>query len=264
MKKITAIFCTLVLAFQLTTVFATDSANIKLSEVSGKKGETVDVTVTLSNCPSWTNIALQYTYDTEALTLVGTNDEYDKNFTPLEELTTEPFVTTWTAGTTPATYNGKILTLQFKIADNATETTYPIGVSFYVGRKGTYVDGKNVNYVADKGGAKTSLGLTYTAGSITVEADKPTLTAETTDGKTVDITATSPEEISGKFVAALYQSETDGEGDQLVECIIKDAAANAQVTFSNKSTGDKIKVMWWDGLDTLTPVCDAYVIEAQD
>lgn len=255
MKKIISILVTLVLALQMTVVFATGTPNVALSSATGKAGETVTITLDLANCDEWTNVGVQIKYDTAKFALnidgivnnataSGANMSKAKTY----NTTYDRFNMSWTAGEN-STYNGRMATLQFTIASDVAPGTYPINLSYFTGNKNNYVDGVKVNYLADENNNKTPLGLTYTSGSITVEAPAPagpTLNATCADGKNVVITATA-DEFEGKFIAALY------DGIEMTDMVIADAVPSTTLTFL-EGTGNNVKVFWWDGLDTLVPV----------
>lgn len=63
----------------------------------------------------------------------------------------------------------------------------------------------------------------------------------------VDLTADS---YDGNIIAALY----NGIG-KLVTAKIYEASDSIPVSFPASSSGNKIKVFWWNGIDTLIPVC---------
>lgn len=253
MKKLTALLLTLILSLQMTAVFAAGTPNVAVGTVTGETGKTVDVTVSLSNCAEWTNIGLYVEYDASVLSLLSaTNNAAGKILTTSNELTVNPYYIGW-AGTENSDYNGTMATLSFQILESAAEGTYPITLSFYTGRNGTYTDGKQVNYVTDWATMKkTALGLTYTAGSVTVKKAEPTLAATSADGKTVSITTTG--KTDGKIIAALY------DGNMMSDIVIEDVQADFDVSFKEGKTGNQIKVMWWDGIDTLNSIAGPVII----
>ncbi len=64
------------------------------------------------------------------------------------------------------------------------------------------------------------------------------------------------ESYSGKVIAVLYS-----DYGRVVDAKMYDAAETVNVAFDKASTGTKIKVMWWNGSDTVIPVCVNEVLE---
>jgi hypothetical protein len=251
MKKLVSILAVLALSLQMATVYAA-GATVTASNATGKAGDTVDVTISLADCSGWNNLNLETGYDSAVFTLVDYVDyASDSGALGATSETTDviPFNTSWTSATKKMTYNGDLVKLSFKIADDAEPGEYPITVSFYKGRDGNYVDGKHCNYYTT-GLKKTAIGLTYVNGSITVEGDEveTTLAAKKADGA-VSITATGAE-ITGKFIVAGY----DAEG--LVDVEVIDAAATATASVD----GDTIKVMWWDSIEAMNSIAPAVTL----
>ena len=222
-------------------------AYVKVNNTSAKSGETVNVTVDLTNCAGFMNLGLEFGYDASVLTLEKvTNGATGAMFTKAPTLTTNPYNLTWNS-TENVVHSGTLVTLQFKIADNAANGTYPITVDYYKGPNGTSVDGKNVNYDENF----QSLGLSYVSGNVVVKPQKHILSVEKTEDDSkinLKIKASSPNEISGVIIAALY-------GDsRLVKVEIVDAQDSVDIPFTD--SGEKIKVMWWNSLTQLVPLCD--------
>lgn len=252
MKKLFSVLATLVLALQLTAISAS-AATVSIGNVTAKPGEEVTVNIELADCDIWSNVGLTTTYDNTALELTGA-----KNKAPGTAVVPNqskygdmPIVTTWTDAE-GSEHNGVMATLTFKVKESAAPGVYDLALDFYKGKKGTYKDGKNVNYYMDEDMNKTSLGLSYVSGSITVESagpTEPTLAAEKVAGG-VKVTAASPEAITGKFIVAAY----DAYG--LVDVEVVDAAAE----YTSSVTGATIKVMWWDSLTGLTSIAPAVTL----
>lgn len=167
-------------------------------------------------------------------------------FTKAPTLTTNPYNLTWNS-TENVVHSGTLVTLQFKIADNAANGTYPITVDYYKGPNGTSVDGKNVNYDENF----QPLGLSYVSGNVVVKPQKHTLSVEKTETDSkinLKVKASSPDEMNGVIIAALY-------GDsRLIKAQIVDAQESVDIPFTE--LGEKIKVMWWNNLTELVPLCD--------
>lgn len=251
MKKITAILLTLIISLQMTVVSAAGTPNLAVSTATAKAGEPVTITVSLTNCTEFSHVGVDIGYDSSVLSLTGVTESAlsGVTFSKDKELTSNPYGMEWYAPEN-STYNGVLVTMQFAVAEGADAGVYPITVSCVKGPANDYVDGVDCNFVFDWDTLEyTALNPTYTSGSITVEESapaEPTLSATCTDGKNVAITATGVE-AGGKFIAVLYN------GNEMTDMVIEDAAASKTLTFP-EGTGDKVKVMWWDGLTTLSPV----------
>lgn len=56
------------------------------------------------------------------------------------------------------------------------------------------------------------------------------------------------EGISGKVIAALYNN------NRLISSKVYDAGENVPVSFENVPSGSRLKLLWWDGSDTIIPI----------
>ena len=109
---------------------AEDKPTVRVSSVTGRAGETVDVTVELENNPGIAVIGFDVNYDTNALALkaitagnIFADTEVDGN---LEKV---PFTFNAYTGKANKTDSGILVTLQFEIKENCEEKTYPIEVT---------------------------------------------------------------------------------------------------------------------------------------
>jgi len=215
-----------------------DEPVVSVGNTQGEPGATIEVPVILSGNKGFSNLGLEIDYDESALTLTNAtpNASTGATFTKAQAYTVNPYNMSWDSALN-TTFNGTLVTLTFKISENA-KGTYPVTVDFYKGRNGNYVDGNNVNY--DENFAP--LGLNYRNGSVTVAYAVRTITF---DGEgNVTLTGDTSE---GKIYAALY------EGDVLKELNIYPAAKTITVGFDLDKSGDTVKIMWWN--DKLKPLC---------
>lgn len=129
-------------------------------------GQFADVTVSLENNKGFSNIGIEIGYDENIMSIVEImpNDEVKANFTSAEELSANPFNISWDSIENNI-FNGKLITIRFKINDNVSIGSYPITVDFYKGVDGQYTDGDDVNYDEKE----QPLGLVY--GSATLNVD---------------------------------------------------------------------------------------------
>lgn len=218
-----------------------DGAYVSVGNVNAKPGESVDVPVVLNDCRGFSNLSLEFGYDASVLTLTGVTTEIEgTTVTRSETLTKNPYTIQWYANEN-VVFNGTVATLHFTVAENAEYVEYPVTVSYFKGRNGTFVDGYHVNYNVDM----ETLGLTYISGSVTVKPENHILDADATRtdaGISLEVSAIAPDEMDGVIIAALYNDM------QLVKVKVMD---EAETTF--EEDGDLIKVMWWSSLSELVP-----------
>ena len=142
MKKLLAIcLAVLLVCAAMPFAFATASEDptIVVSDVEGKAGETVQVTVSLKNNPGIVSARLKVGYDASALELVapetGKTSEFAGDF-PANgyswgQLTGNPFVINFCDGASYENYTYELLaTLSFKIKDDAAAGTYPLTLTY--------------------------------------------------------------------------------------------------------------------------------------
>ena len=225
---------------------------VSINGRNGHVGETVDVTVDLANCTGFINIGLEIGYNSEVLTLESvTNGASGAQMTKAQYLTANPYNITWNA-TENVTYNGTMATLRFRIANDASFGTYPITVSYYKGRNGNNQDGVTINYDEDL----HSLGLTYASGQIEVKPYDYVLSANKTESNNktdITISAFAPSELHGVILVCLYNDS------KLQNWKMQEVRENLNVSLDG--SGDTVKVMWWDSLNSLRPLCDCVELE---
>ena len=114
-------------------VFAIGEPTITVSEAEAKAGETVDVTISLSDNPGIISMLLKVEYDQEAMSLKGVKDAgilgsemHSDNFS------NNPYYLFWSNGTVEEDIksNGVAVTLAFEISENAKSGKYPIKVDY--------------------------------------------------------------------------------------------------------------------------------------
>ncbi len=157
-----------------------DSVIVALSKTSAHPGDMVDVVLDLSNNSGFANLGLEISYDRNALTLVSVTEfpGVGATFTPAQTLEAYPYNFGWDS-VSDVHYNGQLATFTFKVAENAEKGDYPIGISFYKGRNGNYVDGSSVNYDEKE----NPLDMYYSEGNVSVSYApllKPEETTENT------------------------------------------------------------------------------------
>lgn len=141
-----------------------ETPTVTVSSEKCRAGNTVDVTVSISNNTGFTNLGLEIIYD-RALKLIGVteNSGVGATFTGAETLDVYPYNIGFDS-TDDVTYNGELVTLTFEVPEDAQPGDYCVNVDFYKGRDGNYIDGESVNYDADD----NPLDLCYEDGIVNV------------------------------------------------------------------------------------------------
>lgn len=132
-KKTTSIF--LITILMLTTIFSAHAVNtptISVSSVSAEQGETIELHVLLQGNPGINTFAFGFSYDETQLKLldVTVNKELGGQFVYKEKAV-------WFSGE-DTTYNGNILTLQFKVLDSAVDGESVVSVTYSPGDISNY------------------------------------------------------------------------------------------------------------------------------
>ena len=123
MRKIliTLLAITLVLCFMPVVSMAADGPVVTVGKVSGKAGDTVEVPVTLSGNTGFSDLSVQYIYDSDVLTLVETKGyegtgvsvtlpgTLDEDYNEIPDYSKMPYNSIYTSATKNCTYNGVII-----------------------------------------------------------------------------------------------------------------------------------------------------------
>ncbi|MBQ7088730.1 MAG: hypothetical protein IJN04_03715, partial [Clostridia bacterium] len=165
MKKILAIFLSVLLicaAMPFAFATAAEEPTIVVSDVEGKAGDTVSVTVSMKNNPGIISARLKVGYDANALELVEVaNGDFAAAGYSYSEADVNPFVINWCLATLKVDDTSELLaTLTFKIKDDATAGEYPLAL--------TIVDPEDFYNVA-----WDTVEFALDDGSVTVTADEP-------------------------------------------------------------------------------------------
>ena len=164
MKKILAIFLSVLLicaAMPFAFATAAEDATIVVSDVEGKAGETVQVTVSMKNNPGIVSTKVEVGYDASVLEFVGAEDgDFNVKGYSYSDDTRNPFIINWCWANGDNETTELLATLTFKIKDDAAAGTYPLTLT-YDNEGDIYdVDFNTVIFGADE-------------GSVTVVADAP-------------------------------------------------------------------------------------------
>ena len=230
-----------------------DDPMVQVGRGRGSGGDTVSIPVLLSGNTGFANLNLQISYDTSALSLKSVQaEELGALYTEGAGMDTGVFSMSWDSADN-ITYNGTIATLTFEVRSLSERT--PIGVSFYTGLDGSYVDGYDVNYTA----AYEPLNLRYMSGDISPEDVSGTLTIanlSTEEALRFSVQLTSESGIDGVVVAAVY----DHTG-KLCALNLRQAAEHTEFEFAQAPDGGRLSVLWLESLESLRPISELEELE---
>ncbi len=110
--------------------YAAEAGEISVTNVSGKPGDTVELSVNMDKNPGIISIYLSIEYDENALKLNSINDEKLLTDYMAGSLDNNPFSVSWEMATAPAnvTSTGTLLTMSFTILEDAKEGKYEVTV----------------------------------------------------------------------------------------------------------------------------------------
>ena len=133
-RVVMALILVLIMFIPQTLLVATAAtkAKISVSKVEAGPGETVKVTVNISNNPGVTSVLLRIGYDESVFTLTNVKDGGILGSTFHSNKYKNPYTLSWANDTakTNIKSNGTAVTLTFKVAVNATVKKHPITVSY--------------------------------------------------------------------------------------------------------------------------------------
>ena len=137
---------------------------ITVSQEKCKAGNTVEVTVSISENTGFANLGLEIEYD-RALRLIDVtpNAAVGATFTPAQNFDVYPYNFDFIS-TGNVNYHGELVTFTFEVPEDTPAGEYYIDVNYYDGRDGNYTDGDNVNFDADG----NPLNLRYEGGFVNV------------------------------------------------------------------------------------------------
>lgn len=129
MRKIISLIFVSIL---LVVVVSAATPTIRVSSATARRGETVNVTVSLENNPGIINMKLKVSYDRNALTLIKVEDAgiLGEALHPPIAQATYPYTLTWANDLAEEnfTINGTLVSLTFKV--NAAYGRYPITITY--------------------------------------------------------------------------------------------------------------------------------------
>ena len=222
---------------------------VSVGNAVGKYKDTVSLPVTLSGNSGFANLNIEVSYDPQNLRLVSAESEdFGALYTGGADMESGLYNMSWDSAA-DITYNGTIAVLEFEIIGESFCGRAPVGVSFWRGLAGDYVDGIDVNFDADF----NDIGLWYMDGSIEVSPDTDAIIpGNIKKGNGLSFTAEllSENDINGTVIAAVYD-----ENGLLVSAGIYDAAAAVDIELGE--SGRELAVMWFTDTNSLKPRCEA-------
>ncbi|MBQ1947138.1 MAG: hypothetical protein II359_00820 [Clostridia bacterium] len=245
MKHFRMIFLVSLFCF-LFSLCAFAAGTVSVGSVTAQKGDTVEIPVTLSGNTGFASLGIEIGYDSSVLSLTGvTEGSVGATFTKSQTLTTNPYNLGWNC-TDNNTFNGTLATLTFTVLTDVAGV-YPVTVSYYKGRNGSYTDGFDVNYDENF----DALGLSYKSGSVTVEGST-TPTVQVNIGNQSITLVSDNDTLSGAVLVAHYDS--DGRMIELRSC---PAASVITPDLSAPTSGDTVTALWWHDIDSMQPLANS-------
>lgn len=233
-------------------VIASSDPMINVSSAITKSGESVDVTISMQNNPGIITMRLYVDYDNSIMELTGFKDHSlipGKVHTETE-LNIFPYCLYWDNGSASSNYtaNGDLITLTFKLKENVEDGNYPVVVTY------NYEEWDIFNYDFEP------IEFKINNGNITVNnIAKPQLDVANivfvNDTTTFNLKLRSPDELNGIVIVATYDENTN----RLCNVrIIENISANMEDVKIDNEGGIRLRVMWWDSLETLRPISESY------
>ena len=183
----------------------TTTPTILGKDLEGKPGDEITVDVELKNNPGITSITASYEYDQNALELIEVVDGglmEDSLYVKSPSFDTNPFMTIWTIGVSDCKKDGVLVSLVFKVKENAVSGEYPVKIQYQeddiynVEFENVKFDiiNPNITIVSDKSvdAQNTQADPTETSK---INTDETTVTAKETES-TKDESATSATEVA--------------------------------------------------------------------
>lgn len=152
-KRFVTIFLYFIMIVSVvSSVSATESPQIIVSDAVGCSGDTVDITVSLENNPGIVSMTLTVDFDENVLTLIEVSDT---SLMPGQMHTTKkasPYILTWENDTSKTDYyaNGTVVTLSFQISETAKVGEYSIKLDHPLDGIYNY-DIENIDFILKNG-----------------------------------------------------------------------------------------------------------------
>ena len=148
-------------------VCAEDSVTVTVGKAECITGDTVEIPITLTGNTGFSSLGIEIDYDSDIFILTDAvnNPAVGCRYTPAKNFDIKPYTMKW-INTMNIGFNGTIVTLKFKVNENAPNGSYPITISYDKGSDGKYIDGYDVNFDENF----DALGLAYVNGEIVVNS----------------------------------------------------------------------------------------------
>ena len=225
MKKILSVFLTVWMIAAMCCMFAFGaSGSLSATSVSGKPGDTVDVSISLNSNPGIVALMLKISYDSSLTLTKITNGAVfsEGDMTPGGDMNSNPYNVSWGSYTATSnnTKTGKVVTLTFSISKNATAGQKKITIT---------ADADNT---FDKN--FTPVSFSSATGTVTVSPDQtPSITVSPStlnirvgeSGTATYTTVPAGQTVGVSIVSLSHTSYSQGSG---------------KVTFTGKSIGTDI------------------------
>lgn len=248
MKKVLSVFLVVLISFSMVTIAVAAAPMISISDVSGKKGDTVNVKIQISDNPGIISLRMFVSYDKDVLKLVkaSNGDIFPETAATFgNDLTSNPYTLLWEDALSNQDYteNGTVAILTFEILETAPNGKTDIRVSLD--------DGSVFNSDLDEVKFGTADGFVNVSDG-TQEPPKynsPTIEVADVEAYTGDTISVPITIYNNPGIIALKISvDYDSNYLELVEATDNGLLGNGNSVFANDIDAKPYTMLWEDGL----------------
>lgn len=260
MKKVLSIFLAVLMSLSMAFVVKAANPMISVDQVSGKRGDTVDVKVRISGNPGIISMRIFVKYDKDALKFIkASNGEIfnESAATFGDNVDANPYTLLWEDALSTENYtaDGILVTLTFEILDTAVEGRSDIEV--------VLDSGSTFNSNIEEVNFGISNGFVNVTDEI-IEApkyDSPTIEAADAFaqvGETISVPITVYN--NPGIIALKLSVEYDSKCLSLVEAIDGGMLGENNYLFGNDLNSNPYIMLWEDGLATENYITNGTVV----
>lgn len=248
MKKVLSVFLVVLISFSMVTIAVAAAPMISISDVSGKKGDTVNVKIQISDNPGIISLRMFVSYDKDVLKLVkaSNGDIFPETAATFgNDLTSNPYTLLWEDALSNQDYteNGTVAVLTFEILETAPNGKTDIRVSLD--------DGSVFNSDLDEVKFGTADGFVNVSDE-TQEPPKynfPTIEIADVEAYTGDTISVPITIYNNPGIIALKISvDYDSDYLELIEATDNGLLGNGNSVFANDINAKPYTMLWEDGL----------------
>ena len=248
MKKVLSVFLVILISFSMITMAVAADPMISVSEVSGKKGDTVDVKIQINDNPGIISLRMFVNYDKDVLKLVkaSNGDIFPETAATFgNDLTSNPYTLLWEDALSDQDYteNGTVAVLTFEILETAPNGKTNISVSLDEGS----VFNSDLNDV--KFGTADGFVNIFDETQEPPKYDSPTVEVadiEAYAGDTISVPITVYN--NPGIIALKISIDYDSDYLELIEATDSGLLGNGNSVFANDINAKPYTMLWEDGL----------------